>query len=330
MPFAQRISEIACLRSKDPTLFPPMVFSDPKHLGKFCLDCMQVHLRVCMMEVSYNGNIDYAATNDLLSQSLNDTLETLAWLSRRQIELGLFQQLQCSANQLLARTKKCSERQNHMTAKFLFLLLISGSFDERKAQVTTTENDNTGGLLAKATYLEQKRRVRCDLLRYFGTIIENIPSWNYFFDDLIGYGDCNAQELLREACADLGNFDERAIRYHSVIKDRLTQWLEWQEGIDSYQSYDVSELDQDAEIDLAWFESFHRDVLRGTPYKSDVNAIEMELNKNIEPRLNTLIQFFADFAPEMAAVLEELMVKLGSLQEALREDLKQFGGLHDS
>ena len=38
--FAERVSATACLRSKDASLLPPILFSKPEHLGTSCLDCM--------------------------------------------------------------------------------------------------------------------------------------------------------------------------------------------------------------------------------------------------------------------------------------------------
>lgn len=40
MSWAQRISEVACLRSKDASLLPPILFYNPEHLGTSCLDSM--------------------------------------------------------------------------------------------------------------------------------------------------------------------------------------------------------------------------------------------------------------------------------------------------
>lgn len=40
MSFAERVSATACLRSKDASLLPPILFSKPEHLGTSCLECM--------------------------------------------------------------------------------------------------------------------------------------------------------------------------------------------------------------------------------------------------------------------------------------------------
>ncbi|KAJ5301737.1 hypothetical protein N7508_006600 [Penicillium antarcticum] len=129
---------------------------------------------------------------------------------------------------------------------------------------------------------------------------------------------------MRGLCSDVDSFDAKTIAYSSVVEDRVTQWLGWKDTFDDFNRYDESELQEDAELDLAWFQSFHRDVLRGTPYKSDVNAIETDLDEYYKPILNSLISIFGGIAPEMAAFLEEIMVDLGKLREALSENLKHF------
>ncbi|KAJ5607014.1 hypothetical protein N7537_003633 [Penicillium hordei] len=324
MSFAERVSATACLRSKDASLLPPILFSNPEHLGTSCLDCIQAPLAFCLTEFNYSGKPNYGVNEDIITQSLEATLETIAYLSRRQFELTTFQRLQCSANQLFARTKKHSQRQNYSTAKALFQLLMSGLFDNCKMESTNSESNESGTLLARAAYTEQKRRIRCDLLRYFETILSKLPSWNYFFEDTIGYGDSDGADFMRGLCSDVDSFDAKAIAYGSVVQDRVTQWLKWEDTFDDFELYDKSELQEDAELDLAWFQSFHRDVLRGTPYKSDVNAIETDLDENYKPLLNSLIKTFQGIIPEMAALFEELMVDLGRLREALSVNLKHF------
>lgn len=176
----------------------------------------------------------------------------------------------------------------------------------------------------KVAYLEQRRRVRCDLFRYFETVLKELPSWNYFFEEMTGFSDLDGPGLLRGMCADLNNFDESALLYGSVVTERVTQYMEWRDSFDNFQSDTESDSELDAEFDLAWFQKFHRDVLLGVHYRSDVNAIETKLTEYHEPRLNAMIQVFEGISSEMISLLEKLIVTLGKLREALSQDLKDF------
>lgn len=70
---------------------------------------------------------------------------------------------------------------------------------------------------------------------------------------------------MRGLCSDVDSFDAKTIAYSSVAHDRLTQWLGWENTLDDFKRHGESELQQDAELDLAWFQTFHREVLQGTP-----------------------------------------------------------------
>lgn len=125
-------------------------------------------------------------------------------------------------------------------------------------------------------------------------------------------------------CLDTVKFDENANSFYSSIKSRLRQWLEWQDNLDAFQNYSDSDSELDLELDLAWFQNFHRDVLRGTPYRSDVESIETDLAERYKPRLDAMVSVFEEILPTIAAGLKELMVKLANLQQDLPQKLKDF------
>lgn len=83
-------------------------------------------------------------------------------------------------------------------------------------------------------------------------------------------------------------------------------------------------MEPDTELGLAWFQNFLGDILQGEPYRTEVKAIETDMAENYKPCLNALIRVFEGIVPEMTALLEELKVALGKLQEALSRNLKRF------
>lgn len=66
--------------------------------------------------------------------------------------------------------------------------------------------------------------------------------------------------------------------------------------------------------------------MRGTPYKSDINAIDTDLDEYYKRIPNLLVSAFKGISPNMTALLEEFMVEMGKLREVLSEDLKHFKG----
>ncbi|CAI7576482.1 unnamed protein product [Penicillium pancosmium] len=266
LSFAERLSEVASIRSKDASLYPPILFSVPEEFGKSFSDSMLHSLMFCLADFTYNPISNYPVPKNELLKSLENALETLAW-----------------------------------------------------------ESSDSETILA---YLEQKRRIRCDLLRYFQTILSKLPSWNYFFEDVTGYPASDGPELLREMCLDTVKFDEKVIISSSSIKSRIRQWIEWKDNLNafrnSFESNSESDSGSDSELDLEWFQDFHRDVLRGTTYRANVESIETYIAEHFKPLLGAMASDYEEFLPTAAAIIKKLIAELENIQQDLPQKLKDF------
>jgi hypothetical protein len=266
-------------------------------------------------------------------------LDILVWISRRQIELSLFQRLQKSANQVFS----LSERDLFNTANLLLQVLDLGLADDlgtnnirlvtwsipfmsRMLLTIILESQNYSNPSRRMDYLEQKGRIRSALFCYLQITISRLGSWNYFFDR-IGSGPRFLLQKVFKGELDLNTFDEITKDQPQDSLDSFDRCKTWREMFRLQQGVTQPGLHEDdskrdrEEFNLAAMIEVMGSIRREPPYRRDVEAIVHALTEHYRPCFDETADvyekaFEIEVGPDLLTLIHAEIETLENFQNA--------------